>query len=254
MDVTVTDALTKMPLAGAKILARHPDEALAQSSRSTTDSAGKVQLIVSRAGLYTLLGQAVGYKPEGTKVNVVPDQLNYSVSLVMLPISPPVQPEAQQADDERPPTGAEPTAPFRVSGFVAYRDAEGQLRGVKGAKLVWERINPAQPPMTKFTVSGENGKYEVSVQKGLHQVRVEPPPGFGTLMEQVQVTHDGQEKYFVVVRSNEKPPGGVENLVNVTGRVVAPAVTGQVIGVKETEILFIRSAGVANVHRSGRRV
>ena len=246
MDVTITDALTKMPLAGVKILARHADDALARSSRSTTDSAGKAEMTVSRTGTYTLLGQAAGYKPEGTKVNVVADQLNYSLSFVMSPILPEVQPEPAQPDDQRPPTGAEPTAPFRVVGFVAYRDAEGQLRGVKGAKLVWERINPAQPPMTKFTVSGENGKYEVTVQKGLHQVRVEPPAGFGTLMEQVQVTHDGQEKYFVVVRSNVKPPGSVENLMNVTGVVVTPGVTGHVTGVKGAEILFMRTAGVAN--------
>ncbi len=205
LDITVTDAQTKLPLSGVKLMARHADDTLARSNRTVTDFAGKAKLIVTRTGNYTLLAQAVGYSPAGSKIDVLAEQLNYNVNLSMEPTSPQVTPEPQQPDDQRPPTGIEPTPPLQVTGFVAYRDEQGQLRGVQGAKLVWERIVPSQPPMTIFTTSGENGKYDVKVQKGLHQVRVEPPAGFGVLTEQVQISQDGQSKYFVVVRSNIKP-------------------------------------------------
>jgi hypothetical protein len=252
LDVTVTDARTKLPLSGVKLMARHADDALARSNRTVTDFAGKAKLIVAHTGSYTLLAQAVGYSPAGTKINVLAEQLNYSVNLAMEPTAPEVTPEPQQPDDQRPPTGVAPTAPLQVTGFVAYRDEQGQLRGVQGAKLVWERIVPSQPPMTMFTTSGENGKYDIKVQKGLHQVRVEPPAGFGILTEQVQISMDGQSKYFVVVRSNIKPPDSVEKLVDVSGVVVTQTPNGSDIAVKGAEILFSRAAGVAHAQADDR--
>lgn len=246
IDVTVTDAITKKPLAGAKLLARHADDTVAASTRGTTDAAGRSRLIVTRTGQYTLLGQAAGYQPEGVRLSVMANQLSYSASLQLKPVSQPVQP-----DDQQPPeTDTQPATSLRVAGFVAWREPTGQLRGVKGARLVWEQISPGQPRTTRIATTGDSGKYEIRVPRGLQQVRVEPPAGFGILSEKVDVTEDGQQKSFVVVRTTVEPPDDTQQPVTVRGLVIAQSASGRETGVNGAEILLSGSAGSATA-RSG---
>lgn len=242
LNVTVSDAVTKQPLPGVRVLARQEGESLAESARGKTDLKGAVALMVKRTGNYAVLAQLEGYEPGGLKVDVAVRGLN-RVAISLRPISPHVKPEPQQPDGQKPPHDNPVAKPQTVTGFVAYRELTGQLRSVANAKLLWERIAPATPPVTDFATTGGNGHYQVDVHVGTYQVRVQPPAGFEGLLEQVQIEPDTHEKYFIIRRAERKPPEEV-SLLPVKGMVVAEGAGGRFTGIGGAEVLFIRTQGI----------
>ncbi len=247
LRVDVIDAANKRPLAGARVIARHEDESLAEAARGATDAAGTAALVVHRTGSHAALAQLAGYEPAGTKTNVVSGAAN-RVVIALRPIATvDVRPEPIKPPDERPPDQL-PAEPRTVTGYVAYRELSGQLRSVPGAKLHWERIAPPAPAASDFAATGKDGRYEVRVPLGTYQVRVDPPAGFEGLLEQVPVnpaeegSRGPQEKYFIVVRS-ERPPPVDGTLLAVEGTVVTE-VAGRLSGVRGAEVVFQRAQKV----------
>jgi hypothetical protein len=237
LSAAVSDAATKRPLAGAKVLARHQDQTLAEAARGVTDAKGEAALRVTRDGNYTVLVQLAGYEPGGVKTEVKSRPTN-RVTIALQPIA-----TASVEPEPTPPTEGE-TKRASVTGYVAYRELSGQLRSVPGATLVWERIALQQPAFNQFAETSNSGRYQIEVLPGQYQVRVEPPAGFERLSERVDVAAGTQEKYFIVRRSERPTPEPADKLVNVTGQVVTEAAPGRAVSVAHAEILFARATGV----------
>jgi hypothetical protein len=117
--VAVTDVVTKRPLVGVKLLARHEEQSLAEASRGITDSKGGAVLQLTRDGNYTVVAQMLGYEPGGSKIDASAREVN-RVAIGLRSISPSTPPE-----DQKPPTDVKP---LTVTGYVAYREITGQLR------------------------------------------------------------------------------------------------------------------------------
>jgi hypothetical protein len=239
LTAVVTDAVTKRPLPGTKVIARHPEQTLAESARGTTDAKGEAALHVTREGNYSVLAQLAGYEPGGLQTVVRATQPNRA-AIALKPIAiavRPVQPEPTPPTD----TGLSRTT---VSGYAAYREASGQLRSVPGVSLFWERVALNQPPFSQLATTGNNGKYQIQVLPGQYQVRVEPPAGFERLVERVDVTSGAHEKYFILQRAERPAPVPGQQLVDVTGQVVGQVTPGRLTGVSKAEIVFARGSGV----------
>ncbi|MBL8817679.1 MAG: carboxypeptidase regulatory-like domain-containing protein [Planctomyces sp.] len=239
--ISVFDEQTKRPLSGASVLARRSDDSLAQSRRGITDSSGKLELVVSRSGNYTLLAQARGFKPGGMKAEIQEDSASKVFQIGLRPDISTVPVDPLQPEPEPPGTRPDPSSTVRVAGFVAYREPDGNLRGVKGAKLSWERLVPGQPPFSRTVTSQENGSYRATVLKGAYQLRVEPPAGFSTLSQQIQIVSDIENQYLILVRTGQKPTDPTESLINVRGTVVTEEKNGREVAVPGAEIQFSSS-------------
>jgi hypothetical protein len=245
LSVVVSDFMTKKPLAGARVLARHAEQSLAEGARATTDAKGEAVLKATRTGSYTVMAQHFGYEPGGAKIEVIAQRTS-RLALALKPVSSPAdQTEPVKPVEPKPPTEDRDAKPLVITGYVAYREVTGQLRSVPDAKLVWERIAPLKPTVTEFAVARRTGRYQVEVPVGTYQVRVQPPPGFESLLERVGVDPTTQEKYFIVRRSEGQPTPSPVDLVSVKGLVVVEASGGRYVGIPGAEIHFVRSAGAA---------
>ncbi len=242
LTTVVTDAATKRPLAGARVLARQEGQSLAEAARGTTDAKGEAALRVTREGAYTALAQLAGYEPDGVQTAVRATATNRAV-IALKPIAVSVRPVEPQPT---PPTDVQP-GKTTVNGYVAFRETSGQLRSVPGTNLIWERVAFNQPAFSQFATTGNNGKYQIELLAGQYQVRVEPPAGFERLTERVDVPAGTHEKYFIVRRTERPTPEPTDRLVEVTGQVVTETSAGRFVGVPKAEILLARGSGVARV-------
>ncbi|MCC6509337.1 MAG: carboxypeptidase regulatory-like domain-containing protein [Pirellulaceae bacterium] len=238
LRVSVLDVTTKRPIAGAKLLARHSGETLAESVRGVTDIHGSAALTLKRAGSFTVLAQTTGYKPGGSSFDVTIEGTN-TLTLTLEPIASPNvdRPGPRKPDDTpRPPHDPPIAKPHLVEGYVAYRELSGQLRSVPNAKLFWQRIDPSNPPVSAFATTASNGHYQVDVHVGQYQVRVEPPAGFKQVLEQVAISATTHEKYFIIERT-ERGTIQSDPLQRVSGTVVAEGLPGRFVPVAGAEVV-----------------
>ena len=213
LTAVVTDAVTKRPVVGARVLARHPEQTLAEAARGLTDSKGQADLRVTREGNHTVL-----------RSSPATNQAVFRRWFVLR--RPTVQPlpssQSQLSSDrcnlsrhylrKRSPV----KHGERLRGLP--REASGQLRSVPGASLVWERVALRQPTFTQVATTGENGKYEIEVLAGQYQVRVEPPAGFERLTERVDVPAGAHEKYSSFVAGSGPRQSPLSGRSRSTGR------------------------------------
>lgn len=232
LTVRVTDERSRQPIGGVRILARHSEDSLLQAVRGITNSNGTTELSVTRTGIYTILAQSRGYKPAGSRAEIIANVASANIQIAMTPDSSVIIP------DPGPGVLPEPVLPVQVSGFVAYREANGRLRGVKGARLLWERNVPAQPPLSRAAVSRDDGRYDVRIENGIYLVRVEAPQGFTSITQQVIVNSSIDGQYFIVARDTGVKPDPPENIVNVRGVVSTSGKTGRDTPVPGAELLF----------------
>jgi len=240
LEVSAIDAISKRPLAGVRVLARLPEQSLAEAARGVTNSSGAATLALPRgAGEYTVLGQLSGYEPAGVKVSLAARQPSRAL-LALRPIAlPPDEPRPPLPPDDRPLPEPDRT-PIILRGFVAYREASGTLRSVPDAKVIWERVVPTRPAVTQFTASSRSGRFQLELPQGVYQVRIDPPAGFDDLLERVVVEPGLGEKYFILRRAERPEPKPGDKLVAVQGMVVSAA-PGGFAPVRDAELLFVRT-------------
>lgn len=243
IQVSAVDAITKMPLVGVRLLARQTSETLAESVRATTDLHGTAIINVKKAGRYSILAQNVGYLPKGDAIEVNLTGPN-KLTILLEPVMPG---QVEQPHVTAPPA----TNNFRVRGYAAYREVTGQLRSVPGAKIVWQRTIPTTPAFSAVSLTGTDGKYNVELQEGTYQVQVQPPQGFQALLEEVQVTSNIDEKYFVVDRADQTTPPR-DLLLSLKGRVVTEEYPGTFAPVTTADVQVFQASAVERTKTNSR--
>jgi hypothetical protein len=179
------------PIQEAKVLLRKRGESLQEAPRNVTDKQGDVSFEVKSAGEYTILAQCSGFRPRGTILTVVPNQVNETTILMV-----------RESED------VEPDKLVNVAGYVAYKEPTG-LIGVPGTRMSWF-VGDAKSP-SAISTTGSRGAFDVQLNAGIYTVDLQPPKGFRGMRAKITVEAGMKPKTFVIDRiPDDEPPVKVD--------------------------------------------